>query len=385
MLARILLAISLVGWNSAPMRADEKLVKWWADDVEHALVKANANRSELETALNGAPQEQRKGMSFLVANMPETDLLTLKAEFLLSNTALAYKARQETPWGKDIPEDIFLNNVLPYANLDEKRDPWRAEFYEMCMPVVKQCKTPAEAAQKLNTELFPKLKLRYAAQKKAPNFSPKESIAQGTASCTGLSIVLSDACRAVCVPARLVGVPNWSDNRGNHTWIEIWDQRWHFTGACEPDPKGLDRGWFVADAAKAKKDSPEHSIYAASFKKTEQHFPLVWARNKKTVPGENITERYTAVAKNETFRLSIRVLNAEKKRVSVPVTITSSGDAKVKFEGKSHDESADTNDFLSFDLRPEREYIVAVGSNMQAITTGKAGEGRVIDFAAPAR
>ena len=26
--------------------------------------------------------------------------------------------------------------------------------------------------------------------------------------------------------------------------MEIWDEDWHFTGACEPDPKGLDRGWY---------------------------------------------------------------------------------------------------------------------------------------------
>ena len=220
------------------------------------------------------------------------DLKSLKADFLLTNTELAYKARKEVPWGKDIPEEIFLNDVLPYANVDEKRDAWRKEFYDLCMPIVKDCKTPSEAAQKLNTELFKKLKLGYSTQRKAPNQSPKESIEQGKASCTGLSIVLSDACRAVCVPARLVGTPLWANKRGNHTWVEIWDKDWHFTGACEPDPKGLDRGWFVGDAAQAKKDSPEHAIYAASFKKTELHFPLVWAMRNKNVPAENVTDRY---------------------------------------------------------------------------------------------
>ena len=144
-------------------------------------------------------------MAFLIANMPEADLLALKADFLLTNTELAYKARAEVPWGKDIPEELFLNNVLPYANVDEKRDAWRKEFYELCLPIVKGCKSPTEATMKLNTELFPKLKVRYSTERKAPNQSPKESIDQGKASCTGLSIVLSDACRSVCIPARLVG------------------------------------------------------------------------------------------------------------------------------------------------------------------------------------
>src|SRR5207253_8106271 len=140
--------------------------------------------------LTGVPKDQRKGMAFLVANMPDADLTSLKADFLLTNTDLAYKARAAVPWGKDIPEAVFLNDVLPYANVDERRDDWRKEFYDLCLPLVKECKTPSEAAQKLNRELFPKLKLKYSTERRAPNQSPRESIEQGKASCTGLSIVL---------------------------------------------------------------------------------------------------------------------------------------------------------------------------------------------------
>src|SRR4051812_44462074 len=108
---RKLLAIAYMGLISAPLPAQEPGAKWWADDVEQALVKAMANRAELEAALNGVPQDQRKGMVFLVANMPESDLLLLKSEFLRITCRLAYKARAETPWGKEVPEEIFLNNV----------------------------------------------------------------------------------------------------------------------------------------------------------------------------------------------------------------------------------------------------------------------------------
>ena len=71
----------------------EPPAKWWGDDVEKALAKSKDNRAELEKALAGVPQEQRKGMAFLVANMPERDLTSLKADFLLTNCELAYKAR----------------------------------------------------------------------------------------------------------------------------------------------------------------------------------------------------------------------------------------------------------------------------------------------------
>jgi hypothetical protein len=353
-----------------------------SDAVEKQLAKAKDNRTELEKALDGVPAEQRKGMEFLVANMPESDLTTLKAEFLKSNCELAYRAKKELPWGKAIPEAVFFNSVLPYSNVDEKRDEWRKEFFDLCLPLVKDCKTPSEATMKLNAELFKILKVKYSPQKRAPNLSPKESIAQGNASCTGLSIVLSDACRAVGIPTRLVGTPNWSDKRGNHTWIEIWDGDWHFTGACEPDPNGLDRGWFVGDAAKAQKDVAEHAIYAVSFGKTGTHYPLVWAKGDKSVNGENVTDRYVKkeAKKPETVRVSIRVVDGSKKRITVAVVVSSSGDPKVKIEGKSRGESADLNDFLSFDLTPMQKYVVKVGAVEKAIETGKAGESQIVEI-----
>src|SRR5262249_7777428 len=172
-----------------PARED---ARWWSDEVGEALQAAGPNRPELEKALRSVPVEQRKGMAFLIANMPERDRKELRADFLLENVALAYKARKEVAWGDKIPEEVFLNNVLPYANVDESRDPWRKELYELCMPLVKDCKTPGEAGHLLNTKLFEKLKVRYSTQRKQANQSPKESIGQGQASCTGLSILLSN-------------------------------------------------------------------------------------------------------------------------------------------------------------------------------------------------
>ena len=319
--------------------------------------------------------------------MPVADLCSLKAEFLLANIALAYKARRETPYGKDIPEEIFLNDVLPYANVDEKRDAWRQEFYDLCMPIAKTCKTPSEAVEKLNGEVFKKLNVKYSTERKLPNQSPKESIAQGKASCTGLSIVLSDACRSVCIPARLVGTPLWANRTGNHTWVEIWDKDWHFTGACEPSPSGLDHGWFVQNASQARKDSLEHAIYAASFKKTQEHFPLVWDLKNKQVPGENVTDRYTkaAPAKTDTFRLLVRVRDAANRRVAATVTIHAKNDPAAKLEGASRTEAADANDFLGFELKPNLQYLINVGSVEKEVKTGEPGKEQLIDIELPAK
>ncbi|MFN8855156.1 MAG: transglutaminase-like domain-containing protein [Planctomycetaceae bacterium] len=334
-----------------------------SSEATQALTRAGDNRRELERALAETSGDERRGMGFLIANMPDSDLQSLSAEFLLENSNLAWKARRELPWGKQIPEAIFFNNVLPYANVDEKRDPWRKDLMELCLPIAKECQTPSEAAQRLNSEVFPKLKLGYSTQRKAPNQSPKESIEQGKASCTGLSIVLSDACRAVCIPARLVGTPLWANKRGNHTWVEIWDGDWHFTGACEPDKNGLNRGWFIGDAAQARKDSFEHAIYAASFARTKQHFPLVWAMRNKNVPAENVTDRYArpADADKSTVLLLVRVLDGERQRVVKGVRVISQAEGNGEQSGESRGETADLNDILKFEVQPGADYVVKVG------------------------
>ena len=337
----------------------------WPPEIEQALSNAKENRAELERALNEASPQQKNGITFLIANMPENDLRHIKADFLLENLRLAYEAREQLSWGREIPEDIFLNDVLPYSNVDEERDNWRREFLELCLPLIKECKTATEAAVKLNSKIFPLLNVKYSTARRAANQGPRESMASGLASCTGLSIILVDACRSVCIPARLVGTPLWSNKRGNHTWVEIWDQGWHFTGACEQDPSGLDRGWFVSDAAQAQEDSPENAIYAASFRRSKTHFPLVWAPANHSISAENVTRRYAQREKSiqndpDKAVILIRVIDPSGKRLKKPVRVRATDNVKVLFEGTSRDESFDTNDILAPSLARNHNYLVVI-------------------------
>ncbi|MDE0867310.1 MAG: hypothetical protein OSA98_26330, partial [Rubripirellula sp.] len=62
--------------------------------LEPQLKAAGSNRAEIEKALTRCEEKYRTAMQFLVENMPQRDLQTLSAEFLLTNTRLAYDARQ---------------------------------------------------------------------------------------------------------------------------------------------------------------------------------------------------------------------------------------------------------------------------------------------------
>lgn len=327
--------------------------RWWSDAVEQALTQAGTNRQELVNALDQTPAGRRDGMQFLLENAPPRDLRTLSAGFLLENLALAYDAYEKAAWHDRVPTEIFLNDVLPYASANETREGWRKVLGEKFAPLVENCKTPAEAAHLLNRRIFRLVNVKYSTERRKADQSPSESMQSGLASCTGLSILLIDACRSVGVPARLVGTPMWSNMRGNHTWVEIWDGGWHFAGAAEPDSKGLDHAWFEHDASEAVKDVPEHAIYASSFKKTGLAFPMDWAPNVQWVSAINVTERYTSKAASAAagkVRLLVKVLDPAGQRVAAQVTVTDATNSAVHFGGTSRGESADMNDILAVEI-----------------------------------
>ncbi len=53
-----------------------------------------------------------------------------------------------------MPWPIFLNYVLPYANLDEPREDWRSLFAPLLAPLVNSTATTLEAASEINTQLW---------------------------------------------------------------------------------------------------------------------------------------------------------------------------------------------------------------------------------------
>jgi hypothetical protein len=269
-------------------------------DVRRALAESGDHRAQWVQAINQVPPDQRTALAFLLAGMPATDLQHLDKAFILDDLRQSFAARNTSPWASEIPQELFLAAVVPYANLNEKREAWRATLAAAAAPLIAGTHTPSEAALALNAKLFTTLHVQYHPTKRPkPDQSPSESIAAGYASCTGLSILLVDACRSVNIPARVVGTPAWviprgdahGNHAGNHTWVEIWDHRWHILGASEISP--LDHTWFLDNARLAAGSTdPLHHIYAAMWANTGTHFPLVWAPEDVTVNAEDVTPRY---------------------------------------------------------------------------------------------
>ncbi len=335
--------------------------------LDTALATAGPNAEELKKALNAAPAHQKEAVAFLIAYMPERDLKSLTADFILENTDYAFMAREQFPWAQAIPDSVFFNDVLPYASLNERRDNWRKDFYERFSKYVKDCKDIRSAIDSINKNIRDEVMVDYNTKREKPDQSPYESMEQNMASCSGLSILLTDAFRAVGIPSRIGGTPNWHDKRGNHNWNEVWmDGEWYFT---EYYPSGLNKSWFLADAGKAIPDNPEHAIYASSWKPADTHFPLVWDFDIKYVPAVNVSERYIqlyeaaeAAKKIAETHVSVEVMMFKDDvctfqgddRVAVNVDVFCGADQVGG--GRTAGPTQDMNDVLEFVLEKNKVY-----------------------------
>ena len=267
-------------------------------------INNSARAEELVAFIEATPKEQRNDVAFLIVNMPAADRDTMSLELLRENVDYANIARNKYAWSQTLPEDVYLNDVLPYFVVDEVRDAWRKELYELFAPVVEECQSMEEALCAVNSNIPRLTGVDYNTLREKTNQSPRESMRQGMASCTGLSILLVDAYRAVGIPARFVGTVSWHDNRGNHSWTEVWlDGEWRVTEYYFPSK--LDHLWFMADASKAKVDDRRYAIYATSFAEREDWFPMIWAVEDKenaieamphTFGAVNVTQHYIDLA-----------------------------------------------------------------------------------------
>lgn len=292
----------------------------------------------------------RRAAAFLQASHPDRDA-SIDPALLRDNLDLALRARREFPWARHVPEDVFFNDVLPYAVFDETRESWRPVMYEMAREIVADCSTASEAAQALNREIFNLVNVHYNTGRKKPNQNLSESMSQGRATCTGLSIILVQACRSVGVPARAAGVASWHDKRGNHTWVEVWDGEWYFTGADEYDANGLNRGWFTGDAAKAVPGDRQFAVWATSWDRTDESFPMVWARGDDSVPGVDVSGRYIPpddVAVSDGVTRYVRTSMFGERVVSQVRVFDAAGALVAEFETRAG--TADLNDMPSFSV-----------------------------------
>ena len=228
---------------------------------------------------------------------------------------ISMHAKQNYPWTKTVPKELYYEYVINFANVNEARTNWRPIFHKLAQPIIQpllqqhssnSTVTAKQVIQRLNDKVW----------KSAASYSNTESITFqhgqtpliydpmsvllfGYASCTGLSIFFVNLLRTVGIPARLAGTAAWNnvEENGNHSWIEVWDnddRKWHImeTKPASGNHENVDlydpcQWWFCND------DKMKDTLFWAARLDGEESggviFPMAWDTENKAVVGEERT------------------------------------------------------------------------------------------------
>ncbi len=190
--------------------------------------------------------DERQAVKYLLAFMPLSDLADYSGGFFLENARVALKARREMPWGKDIPEDIFLHFVLPPRVNNENLDSFRLVMYEELKARLKGL-SMKQAALEVNHWCHEKVTYKGSDERTS---GPLSTIRYSYGRCGEESTFFVAALRMAGIPARQVYTSRWAHTDDNHAWVEVWvDGKWSFLGACEPSPD-LNMGWFAVPSTR---------------------------------------------------------------------------------------------------------------------------------------
>ena len=192
-------------------------------------------------------EQEMEALQFLYAYMPLADVTDYPVEFYLENVRATFEAREQMPWGKNVPELMFKHFVLPLRVNNEALDMSRPVFFKELKERVARM-TMEEAILEVNHWCHEHVTYQPSDSR---TLSPLACMKTAIGRCGEESTFTVAALRSIGIPARQVYTPRWAHTDDNHAWVEAWaDGKWHFMGACEPEAV-LDLGWFNAPASRA--------------------------------------------------------------------------------------------------------------------------------------
>jgi transglutaminase-like putative cysteine protease len=228
----------------------------------------------LFSSCSGEPKQkpftEKEALEFLYAYMPLGDSVDYTEDYYSECIHYAFRAKEELPWGANIPEREFKHFVVPVRVNNENLDAFRSTYYEELKDRVKDLSL-YDAVLEVNHWCHEHVNYKGSDSRTS---APMATVKTSWGRCGEESTLLVTALRTVGIPARQVYTPRWAHCDDNHAWVEAWvDGQWHFLGACEPEPV-LDLGWFNEPASRTlllhtrvfgDYDGPEEVISRSSY------------------------------------------------------------------------------------------------------------------------
>ena len=119
-------------------------------EKQKALAENRKERDSSKSSKTSYPVGKEQALEVLYAYMPLSDLADYDGDYYLKNARLALLARDTFPWGKNLPEDIFRQFVLPIRVNNENLDGSREVFFAELKERLKGLSIEEEAALEVN-------------------------------------------------------------------------------------------------------------------------------------------------------------------------------------------------------------------------------------------
>ena len=204
----------------------------------------------------------------------------------------------EFAWSDAPSAELKAACVAPDRVFTEEPCDWRPVVTPMAKELVKDCKTAREAVLALAAGLPKATGVYYTTERRRADMNALEALAEKKVSCTGQSILLVCALRAVDIPARVCGLLSWHHIQGNHTWAEAWfDGEWHM---IEYNERDFNSAWVMSYIGMLDPQrEPMERIKAATPDGKDFFYPPLLARHigKGPVASEDVTERYLKLSR----------------------------------------------------------------------------------------
>ncbi len=222
---------------------------------EELLSRARSRRDNLPGSLGElfdgleSLDELRQGcLAFLLAELPETDLLNYDLNFFLEHIEQSLRSCSVGTWANTLRDEFFLVYILmPRVNTEPlvlHRDYFRKELEDSLKDLSLE-----EAILECNYYCYSKGTYQSTDGR---TVSPLTFVDRAGGRCGEESTFVVSVLRSVGIPARQMYSPYWAHTDDNHAWVEAWTgSSWAYFGACEPEAR-LNCGWFDGAARRAK-------------------------------------------------------------------------------------------------------------------------------------
>lgn len=230
----------------------EKVVKSAQEKFDALLNKAGeVKKQEMLSAIAQAEKTETPDVMFAVkwlyANSPLSDMANYPFEMFLSCAQHGVFLRENSPFAKDIPEDIFLNYVMHIRINEEELCDCRKLFYNILADRVNNLSMHDAI---IETNYWNAENVMYQLTD-SRTISALGAYYSAYGRCGEESNFGVNVYRAIGIPARQIYTPRWAHCDDNHAWVEVYsDGEWHFLGACEPE-EVLNKGWFTNASSRA--------------------------------------------------------------------------------------------------------------------------------------